>query len=247
MKKAIAFITLRPSQDLIDFSKELIEKTNYDVFIFIDDDDYNITDINNNINYIKIDKNECIKNGFQWVTRLYLNPNSLQVCSWDKALYYFSVINTSYDFIWGLEDDVFIPSVDTIINLDKYINPDVGLVSAKNIGNYDGNLKWLWVQAKEANLKLPWYSSMVPAVGISKNLMNLIRDFAKYKGYLVLTEIIFNTLAMHNNINVINPPELSTIVYRQNWTLDDFKNNKNNLFHPVKDVNNHKKYRNYII
>lgn len=246
MKKAIAFITLRPSEDLIEFSKELSEKTEYDIYIFIDDNNYIIPNLNSKINYIKIDNNECIKNGFQWVTRLCFNPQSLQVCSWDKALYYFSLINNSYDFILGLEDDVFVPSVETIIHLDKYVTPDVGLISAKNIGNYDGNLEWLWIQAKEANLKLPWFSSMVPLVGISKKLMNLISNFAKENGYLLLTEIIFNTLAMHNNLNVINPPELSTIVYRHEWTIDDFKNNKNNLFHPVKDVNNHKKYRESI-
>lgn len=33
------------------------------------------------------------------------NPNSLRVCAWDKALYYFSRINNYYDWIWGLGDD----------------------------------------------------------------------------------------------------------------------------------------------
>jgi len=247
MNKAIAFITLRPTKDLIEFAKELICKTDYDIYIFIDDNNYKIIDDNSCINYIQINNADCINNGFQWVTKLCFNPNSLQVCSWDKALYYFSLINTTYDFIWGFEDDVFIPSVDTILNLNKYVKPSTGLVSAKNLGNFDGNTSWLWIQAKEAGLKLPWHSSMVPAVGISKKLMNLIRDFAKDNGYLVLTEIMFNTLAMHNNLNVVIAEEFSTIVYRNEWKIDDFKNNKNNLFHPVKDTDNHKKYRESIL
>lgn len=250
MKTVIAFTTLRPNNNLINFSKELIKNTDFDVFIFIDDNTYkppSTEEISSRLNYIQINNNECIKNGFQWVTFLMYNPNSLRVCAWDKALYYFSHINTSYDFIWGLEDDVFIPSIDTLINLtNNYVNNTTGLVVAKNEGNFDGDLKWLWRQALMAKLPLPWYCSMVPALGMSKKLIECIKEYAKNNGSLVLTEILFNTLAMHNNLKVIIAPELSTIVYRNDWTINDFKNNKNNLFHPVKNVEEHEKYRNEI-
>lgn len=84
---------------------------------------------------------------------------------------------------------------------------------------------------------------MVPALGMSKKLIKCINEYVKKYGKLVLTEILFNTLAMHNNLKVMIVPELSTIVYRKDWTIEDFKNNKNNLFHPVKNFVNHQKYR----
>lgn len=248
MKTAISFITLTPNKYLIDFCYDILDKIDTDIYIFIDNNNFVLPDSKNlKLKFIKINNNDCIINGFQWVTFLMYNPNSLQVCSWDKALFYFSNINTDYDFIWGFEDDVFIPSINTLINLyNKYVNENNDLIVAKNEGNFDGNFTWLWRQAYNANLPLPWYCSMVPALGLSKRLIQIINNYAKKNGTLVLTEILFNTLAMHNNLNVIIAPELSTIVYKNNWTIEDIKNNKNNLFHPIKNFENHQLFRNIL-
>ena len=169
MKTAIAFITLIPNKQLINFCNNILKDTFYDIFIFIDDNNYKPPKDEVRLKFIQINNEECIKCGFQWVTYLMYNSNSLQVCSWDKALYYFSRINNTYDFIWGLEDDVFIPNTDVFINLNnKYVNTDTGLIVAKNEANLDGNFSWLWRQAAMAKLPLPWYCSMVPALGMSK-------------------------------------------------------------------------------
>ena len=61
-------------------------------------------------------------------------------------------------------------------------------------------------------------------------------------GQLEFIEIFLNTLAAHNNLTVVNPPELSTIVHRHNWVCDEMiahsRNRshpwKNNWYHPVK-------------
>ena len=120
------------------------------------------------------------------------------------------------------------------------------MIVAKNEANLDGNFSWLWRQAAMAKLPLPWYCSMVPALGMSKKLIECINNYVKKNNELLLTEILFNTIAMHNNLKVIIAPELSTIVYRNKWTVDDFKKNKYNLYHPVKDIENHEKYRNEL-
>jgi len=36
-----------------------------------------------------------------------------EIIAWDRALYYFSVINKNYENIWFLEDDVFIYGEET--------------------------------------------------------------------------------------------------------------------------------------
>jgi hypothetical protein len=47
-------------------------------------------------------------------------------------------------------------------------------------------------------------------------------------------------------MKILCPPELSTIVYRNDWTIEDFKNNPKNLFHPLKDFSMHEYYRNEL-
>ena len=72
MKIAISFITLIPNKILIEFANDIINKTNYNVFIFIDDNSYDY-DKTSKIKFIKLNESECINNGFQWVTLLCFN------------------------------------------------------------------------------------------------------------------------------------------------------------------------------
>jgi len=49
-----------------------------------------------NINFIQIENNKCKLNG-------YINVNftlNKIISGWDKALYYFGIINNNYDYIW---------------------------------------------------------------------------------------------------------------------------------------------------
>jgi len=244
MKKGIVFMTKIPNKPMIDFCGDLLGKTNYDIFICVDDNLYKPEkqSTDRKIQYLQIDDNECIENGFQYA----VFPMNLRTCSWDKTLYYFSNIDTSYDFLWVFEDDVFIPSIDAIQNLD-ILYSQYDLVTASNNCNNDGEQSWHWIQAKYAKIPLPWYCSMVCAFGISSKLLKCIDIYAKENRKLILTEILLNTLAMHNNLNVMIAPELSSIVYKHIWTFEDFKKNKLNLFHPVKDFKNHPIYRKSLL
>ena len=79
MKTAIAFITLIPNKQLINFCNNILKDTFYDIFIFIDDNNYKPPKDEVRLKFIQINNEECIKCGFQWVTYLMYNSNSLQV------------------------------------------------------------------------------------------------------------------------------------------------------------------------
>jgi hypothetical protein len=54
---------------------------------------------------------------------------------------------------------------------------------------------------------------------------------------------MFNTLVMHRGLLVVTPLELKTIVWQGEWGIDHFVQLPNNVFHPVKDIENHPKLR----
>jgi hypothetical protein len=79
---------------------------NYKIFMIVDDDNFNLVDLiknYNNITFIKVENEKCNLNG-------YIDTNfaiKKLISGWDKALYYFGIQDTNYDFIWFMEDDVF--------------------------------------------------------------------------------------------------------------------------------------------
>ena len=114
---ALVFLCRKPTDILIDFIKTL-KKDNYDIYLTIDDNSFKIDQIemqNNNINILMMDDNECKKAGFYGSTNIGIAMN--KSISWDKALYYFCTVNTQYDHVWLIEDDVFIPTKDIISNI----------------------------------------------------------------------------------------------------------------------------------
>ena len=63
-KYIIAFLTVKPPKLFFEFIKNL-KKTNYDIYVIIDDNNYEIKDIYNNINIIYINNNESEMIGFK--------------------------------------------------------------------------------------------------------------------------------------------------------------------------------------
>ena len=56
-----------------------------------------------NVNIIQIKDEECKSRGFVNMN-FFINKD---ITSWEKAIYYFSTINTEYNKVWFFEDDVF--------------------------------------------------------------------------------------------------------------------------------------------
>lgn len=237
-KIAIALLTIEPKKIWLDFL--LTFKNNYDVFIFIDNNNININLFKNNypgLNFIQINNDESIRNGYSNSSYII----KTDPITWDKSLYYFTLINKKYKHVWFIEDDVFINSVNNIIKLDnKYNNSDL-IVKANNI-NQDGKTSdWNHWNQVNNTLDLPWSMSMVCICRLSDRLLKKIYNFTEKNKKLNFIEFLFNTIALHNNYIISNPVEFEPIVYRHNWDID--KVDINLLYHPIKNINDHKYIR----
>lgn len=236
-KNILCFLTVRPHKLFYRFCKKL-KNTNYDVYIVIDDNKYNIPDYDNEIGIIKIDNKICEENGFKSSVWQFNN----KACSRDKALYFFCKNDISYDHIWFIEEDVFIPTEYTIEQIDKKY-PSGDLLVNDNDIIYERKEKiWHWSHVNnQIKLEPPYARSLICAIRCSKKLLNCINDYAMKYSNLFLDETLFNTIALHNNLDIKKIDELSTIFYRNDWKKTDI--NVNNLYHPIKCIATQYKYR----
>ncbi len=248
---AYAFLTRSPNDDLIEFANELYNKHKCDIYIIIDDDNYLIKRYNPNINFIKINKNNCISNNLIYSIEPHLGEilnksQNKMVTSWDKAIYYFNYENTKYDHIWLIEDDVFIASIDSLAKINNDY-PDSDLLTAKNNEFKDHEVRdWFWPYCLQVFQK-PCFCSMMCACRVSKKLLSLIVQKSKEISFTPYHEFLFNTIAGQANLKVDCPNELKTIVYRNEWSFEEIKENPLNLYHPLKNFSLHKSYRERLI
>ncbi len=180
--------------------------------------------------------------------------------AWEKALFFFNVIEPGFDNVWFLEHDVFVPRADLITAIDiKYSGDDL-LCARTDVVNYDGTLEgWSWWKFIPIDvLPLPWAASMVCAVRISRSLLGHLDDIIVENSdrvtkmgissevgegqekYLFI-EYLFNTVALHRGLRMAAPPELSTITFSRSWQpseLDD-----EHLYHPMKNISEHDELR----
>lgn len=245
-KNIICILTVRPCIKTYNFIKELKLKSNYEIFIVIDDNKYDIPNYDGVVKVIKINNEESEAKGYK-NSILWLNGKA---GSRDKALYYFNRYYTNYDNIWFIEDDVFIPKINTIKDIDnKYIEADL-LTSGHEIV-YEKRYDWHWgTVQKHIKIDLPYAKSMICAIRCSRKMMISIDDYVKKYNNLFLDEALFNTIALHNELDVKAIPELSTIVWKRGWfftgwVLGDIKTT--NLYHPIKDIQQQYDFRKNIL
>ena len=230
----ICFLTVRPSKLFYNFVISLPNPEK--IYICIDDNTYKIPEYDGKIKIIKIKNSICERDGFK-------NTHSriLGATSREKALYYFCKNNIDYDNIWFIEEDVFIPTINTIQNLDKkYVEGDL-LVSKNNI-IYKKRTDWLWkLVNKQVRLPLPYSKSMICAVRCSKALIKSIHNYANKYRTLFMCEALFNTICLHNKLKLVVVEELSTISWNNKWKHSEI--NKTHLFHPIKSIEQQYKFR----
>ncbi len=242
VKNCICVMCIKPQKIWIDFLLRIKKKHNYDIYLVVDDNSivYEIKDIN----IIQIGDIFCKNMGF--MNANYLVKNN-EPSVWDKMFLYFSY-NNIYENYWILENDVFVPTIDTINNIDKKYQSNDLLCKSNNIKQNDNNLNWHWTQMKFKNkfaFELPWYKSMVCAVRIPNIFFVHCKNSVLKNKRLFFLEFFINTLANKNNIKCNSIPELSEIHYRKNYTITDFED-ENKLYHPVKDIFLHQKIRDTI-
>ena len=272
---AIVFFCFRPSKEIFDFAK-LLKNNEYDIFVSINDNNHIIPEYDaTSITIIKLDETEVKNAG-------YFNSNHnirSEVSSRDKAFYYFNKMNdTNYKHLWFIEEDVFIPTRKTISDIDKkypegdymansYYTVDDNINNIDNFNNINKNFPFVQYN-KQHNFyesflfiehdlkkyfKFPWLKGMTCAIRVSSNFLKHIDIFATTYKTLIIDEILYPTLSLHNNLIQINPIEFSTIVYRRDYNVPGkpylFTDNVTNyfywnytdiredyLFHPIKEL-----------
>jgi len=233
---SIYFLCKTPNQVLIDFAKEILNAQFCNVFIVVDDNSF----IANDKMFIQVSDEVCISTGYYNINEsIAKNPSA-----WDKVVYHLCK-KSNENFCFIIEDDVFIPSVNSIKNLFKYEKYDLVSPFNKMKKEHISNDSWVWSNVVN-KINEPYFYSMVCALGVSRRLINVIKEYVSKSNTLFYLEVIFNTLANHKSLNIIVPNELSTIIYDMDWTNEEISSLPNNLFHPIKDKNQHYHLRKLI-
>jgi len=240
--KAIGLLCKTPHPIWLGFLQKFEQ---YAIYIIIDDNqsDYTIKYQQQYpvMHFIQLRDEECLANGFSNLNKIVLNK---EVTAWDKASYYFSCIETCYQHIWLVEEDVFIYNEKVLLNIDQKF-PDSDLLTAPfeigteaNISNY-----WYW---PKINIPFPppYYCALVCCARISNTLLQHIKEYAVNNKQLFFLEAFFPTMAMHHHLTYHIPKDMTTVLYRFKWDYDTL--NKGNTFHPVKNISFHKKARNKL-
>jgi hypothetical protein len=236
-KNCVCILTVNACDIWMNFLDKFV---NYDVYIVCDTNKVDYKRLYQTqyprVKVIQIVNSEADKFGF-------CNSSSAisplqKVNAWDKALYYFSVVNTSYEHVWFIEDDVYFYNEHTIVNIDnKY--PDQDLLCNKIIPKSDDmKSTWFWHWPLfTINLPEPHFRAMVCASRLSKKLLACIHNYANQNKSIFFLETLFPTVALHYNLKYDTPDEFTHVEYRHDWLAEDI--NTTHFFHPMKNLNSH--------
>jgi len=217
----------------------------YDVYITIDDTTIDLGPVSQGypqLYFLQVDNERCKKAGY-WDSSYIIKK---EVIAWDKALYYFCSVDTSYTNVWFSEDDVYLSSMALIQTIDTFDSTSDLLCKEKNINHSGETTSWMhWIKAKE-HFDPPWTGSLQCICRMSRRMMQAIDAFVKENQRLNFIEILFTTIAEKNGLTITNPPQFSGIEYHgdhltdlETRTLD-----KTIIYHAIKDVHQHEMLRN---
>ena len=251
----LALICFKPNDIYLDFLNKF---NNYKVYIIIDDNSVNYTALYHNkyttLQFIQIPEKVCRQYGFINVNKIGVKK---LVSGWDKALCYFALnfSNTNTNSkVWFIEDDVFFHNEDTLLKIDARY-PDYDLLANSDFKPATNKNDWLW-QYIHIKCEGPYYCGMVCATRLSQNVLKNICDYATVNNELFFLEALLPTLAKADSMTLAKadsmtlakaekcccPAELKTVVFRHNYTYEEVTN-KDNIYHPIKDILKHNKFR----
>jgi hypothetical protein len=193
-----------------------------------------------NLQLLQIPDEKCLQHNYQKTIWL---GGGRHITSWDKALLYFGILNKNYSFVWLIENDVFIPSVQAFRSLHELYSNSSDLIVPRVGLNLLGNATvWLWGMVV-GQFVPPWSCSMVNVVGLSRRMLIAIDDYVQWLGQVPFHEYFFNTLAMQLNFTIVTPTELSTDVHSASYSFEDIRKQPNNIWHPFKRLDLQKLWR----
>ncbi|MFO1116405.1 MAG: hypothetical protein U1E28_12020 [Beijerinckiaceae bacterium] len=175
-RNAVALLTYRPDEAQLAFYGE-IARAGADAFVVIDDNAFAWKG-GHAVTPIQVDDDICAEAGFRNLNPVVTERTGRPASAWEKALYHFARVDTRYDNVWLIEDDVFISTPDALARMDRKY-PAAHIVSAANEINSTGETDtWSWYKfVPEDRVPLPWAHSMVCAVRLSRDILRLVDDF----------------------------------------------------------------------
>ena len=252
MKNKIALICFKPNNIYLNFLNKF---SNYEIYIIIDDNSINYSALYftkyENLKFIQMHNTVCKRYGFTNVNTIGVKK---QVSGWDKALCYFA-LNKIETKVWFIEDDVFFHNEETLLKIDT-LYPEYDLLANSDFKPATNKNDWLWnyIQIKQPG---PYYCGMMCAARLSPNVLEWIHEYASLNNELFFLEALLPSLAKAESktldkaeakaeekeqLKCCCPNELKTVVYRHNYTYEQVTN-KDNIYHPVKDILKHVEFR----
>lgn len=248
-KTAISILSNTYDKNTIKYLSALIGE--YDKYYFIDSDfiqerqEYGV-------NIVKTLSRKCEEKGCVGSTYDAKNRKIFHCSSRDRALFYFKYVK-NYDYVWMIEDDVFIPSLNTLNKIDLiYKNYDLisPMIYAVNSNSYNKSAKktnfkysnqidpnWFWTKHAEQEYdgESIIMHSLVCAIRVSYALIDIITKNANKETCLKMDETLFASTASTYDLSAIQPDEMSGIEYKQEIDPNDAKFLRQEyLYHPVK-------------
>lgn len=231
-KIVICLLCVCPTQRVLDFAKKYAET--HPVYVVCDDPNCNVPVIPE-ITFVKLTDDVCR-------TTNYNNSNPAipkRPSAWDKAIYYFCEKEIAPDYVWFIEEDVFVPREDLFKELDERY-PTTDYIMKQHVKDTDDPSFEFWYDG-DGKMERPFYRSLVCTTRVSRAMLNRVKELHDSIKTLVFIEIMFNTLAVKYGLTMEMPNELQSIIFRHNWTEDTVNNDQ--FFHPVKDTALHDTYR----
>ena len=202
----VCFLTVRPSASFLEFCGRL--HPFYDVYVCVDDNTYRVPP-QKHCRILQLSNAYCERHGFHNVLGYYRKRFRNTATARDKALCYFNKHMTRHQHhIWMLEEDVFVPRVDTLVHIDRKF-PTGDLLCRQNQVYRSARETTAWRHWKhvyaDSGLSFPYGRSMICAVRCSRRLIRLIGQHARTHGKLFVDESLFNTVALHNGLTIVTP------------------------------------------
>jgi hypothetical protein len=227
-----ALCALTTSHSLINW-KWIHQLYNYDIAVYIlDDKNENKLFVKNNITFLSIESEIAKKNGY---SNANLKPRVVQ--AWDKALFYFTKVSHTYEFVWFIEYDVYVPSLKTFLDVHKKAMYDRSDLVVKENIVVDSSWPHSKKRVSHFHIDKPWYHSLDCAAGLSKRLLSDILVYTSTNHQLEFIEVLFSTINHHKKYNLYLPFQFETIRFNDQGHINckDVMTNSDMWYHPIKN------------
>jgi hypothetical protein len=226
-----ALCALTTSRSLINW-KWLHQLHKHGIAVYIlEDKDENQLHVKSNITFLSIESEMTRSNGY---SNANLVPRT--VWAWDKALFYFTKVSLSYEFVWFIEYDVYVPSLKAFLDVHKTAMHDRSDLVVKD--NIEVDSSWGHSNLRVARLHIdrPWYHSLVCAAGLSRRLLSDVLEYTSTNHQLDFIEVLFNTIRHHKKYNLYRPHQFQTIQFHDKGHINckDATTHSDMWYHPIK-------------